>query len=691
MPRDIPVGNGDLLVTFDEFYRVRDIYYPFVGKYNHSGGHVQRFGVWADGRFTWVEEPGWRRELRYRKGTLVTEVRLIHDQLGLELVCNDAVDFNEPIFFKHIAVRDLTGNKRDVRVFFHIDLSINESPVGDTANYDPETAGVVLYKEDSYFLVNACDENKCGIDHWSIGSKRVGGAEGTWRDAEDGQLGRNAISQGSVDATVGSNLRIEPHGTSHVTMWIACGTSYDQVRSLNRMIWTNGPEKLLERTEAYWKFWASKENAELDVLPERVADLFITSQLVMRTQVDNRGAIIAANDTDIAHAAGDHYSYCWPRDGALVAHALVLAGQSALCRNFFRYSAKTVHETGYFLHKYTPAGNLASSWHPWILDGRPVLPIQQDETALVLWALREHYERFRDVEFVKQVYEPLVVRPALWMLDYRDNNNLPRQSWDLWEERRGIHLFTVAATIGALEAAAKFAEDFGETDRARLFRTGRTEIAEAMKKHLWDPQSRLFARMAVPISENGAGSSRVTGYRLDMTRDSANYALFAFGALEPDHPMVESEMRSLMDRLWVKTDIGGCARYERDYYHQVEHDRTDDVAGNPWVICTLWHAQYAIARAKTRDDLEPAMRLLEWAADRALTSGVLAEQFHPYTGQPISVSPLTWSHATVVTTVLQYLAAWKRLAPRNGSAGGSGKAGSAARHEKPDYAATNAG
>ena len=33
----------------------------------------------------------------------------------------------------------------------------------------------------------------------------------------------------------------------------------------------------------------------------------------------------------------------------------------------------------------------------------------------------------------------------------------------------------------------------------------------------------------------------------------------------------------------------------------------------------------------------------------------MAEQFHPHTGDPISVSPLTWSHATYVIVVLEYL------------------------------------
>jgi GH15 family glucan-1,4-alpha-glucosidase len=56
------------------------------------------------------------------------------------------------------------------------------------------------------------------------------------------------------------------------------------------------------------------------------------------------------------------------------------------------------------------------------------------------------------------------------------------------------------------------------------------------------------------------------------------------------------------------------------------------------------------------------MDILDWAAAHALPSGVMAEQVHPYTNVPLSVSPLTWSHATLVMTVREYLAAHARLA-----------------------------
>jgi GH15 family glucan-1,4-alpha-glucosidase len=336
----------------------------------------------------------------------------------------------------------------------------------------------------------------------------------------------------------------------------------------------------------------------------------------------------------------------WPRDGALVSHALTLAGQSELSRNFFTFCQRVRHPDGYFLHKYNPSGTFASTWHPWLTEKGRWLPIQQDETALVTWALRKHFLAFRDVEFIKNLYNPLVVDTANWMLSYRDHAGLPLPSWDLWEERRGVHLFTVCATIGALQAASNFASDMGAMDRAAEFGEGAERMRGAMLRHMWDPERRLFARMALP-QEDGS-------YRLDFTLDASAYALFAFGALEPNDPRVTSHMQAIRERLWVKTDIGGIARYERDPYHQVERHALHEVPGNPWVICTLWYAQWLIAKATNESELREALEYLEWTNWRASASGVLAEQYHPYSGAQISVSPLTWSHATLMTTVNQY-------------------------------------
>jgi len=127
-----------------------------------------------------------------------------------------------------------------------------------------------------------------------------------------------------------------------------------------------------------------------------------------------------------------------------------------------------------------------------------------------------------------------------------------------------------------------------------------------------------------------------------------------------DDPMIVATMQAIEERLTIKTSVGGVARYENDYYHQVSQD-IEKVPGNPWFICTLWLAQWHIARAQTLRELQATVSTLQWVAQHGLRSGVLAEQVDPYTDAPLSVSPLTWSHAEVLITVHDYVEKYKEL------------------------------
>lgn len=648
MPRDIPVGNGSLLVAFDREYRIRDLYFPHVGLENHAVGHAFQFGIWVDGQWS-AMGPEWQKDLRYLPDTLVTEVKAKHERLGLELMCHDAVDFHEPIYLKKIIVRNLTEQPREARLFFSHDFHLSGTEVGDTAYYDPRLQALVHYKGKRYFLINCCTPTTCGVEHFASGLKETQGLAGTWKDAEDGILSGNAIAHGSVDSTVGISLSLPGKGEAVAYYWIAAGATYREVAILNQVVLDKTPETLFRRTSDYWKLWVNKETGQgWESLPSKVVSLMKRSLLILRTQIDNGGAIIAANDTDTYQFARDTYSYMWPRDGALVASALIKAGYSEISRRFFELCAQLIEPEGYFLHKFSPDGSVASSWHPWWREGHPELPIQEDETALVLWALWRHFERFHDVEFIKPLYRGLIVRAADFLVRYRnEETKLPEPSYDLWEERRGVYTFTVSTVIAGLRAAANFAAAFGEADLAAKYRSMADDMAQALRRYLFHRDLNRFARGAT-LNPSGP-------YELDMTIDASLVALWYFEVFPPQDPLVESTMQAVLERLWVDTPIGGMARYERDAYHQVEHENLKVVPGNPWFICTLWWAQYLIARAEEAGDLQEALTLLEWVADHALPSGVLAEQVHPYTGEPLSVSPLTWSHAQFVIAALEWL------------------------------------
>lgn len=637
--RDLPVGNGSLLVNFDDKYQIRDIYFPHVGQENHTEGFPCRFGVWVDGEFAWVADSGWSRTLEYLPETLVTSVTLRNETLGVELVCNDTVASHDNTFLRRIRVTNLRESAGNFRVFLHHDLRIYENAFGDTAYYDPETRSLIHYKKHRYFLINT----EPHFDTFATGRKAFQGKEGTWRDAEDGNLQAGVITEGSVDSTIGVHFSINTGESFEFFYWIAVGTSHEEVSNLNSLVVHRTPQVYLDYTANYWRAWVNKNDKDLRGVPASVSDFYKRSLLIVHTQIDKGGAILAANDHDVTARATDHYSYLWTRDGAFVANALDLAGYSHLTRKFFDFCSRIVHKDGYFLQKYNPDGTLASGWHaPWDIHRQEKLvPIQEDETALILWALWEHYERYRDIEFAHRLYRSLTIPCADFLESFRDPaTGLPKPSWNLWEDRHGVHTFTCATVVAGLKASANFAVLFAEYGSAERYSTAAEEIVAAMREHLYSTQHKRFFRS---LQSSGDGA-----FDADPTIDASLFALFYLGCMPAEDEMVVNTMKAVQGQLEVE---GGVARFQQDGYMRV----SDKIIGNPWFICTLWLADYYIASAKSEADLQAAMEIIEWVVERALPSGVLAEQFDPLTGAHVSVSPLTWSHSTFIATVCNYL------------------------------------
>ncbi len=667
MPRDLPLANGHMLVNFDTRYNLRDIYWPHIGERNQTDGHVSHTGIWVDGAFSWLDADEWQRDLRYEQDTLVTAVTLRCDRLRVTLTINDVVDFDRDIFLRRVHVTNEADTPRDVRLFFHHDWHIGESEGANTVFYHPLRRTLVAYKDHCFMLVNglvaeeqAGDSGEMtlldvGIASWATGYKEFNGQQGTWRDAEDGVLSGNPIAQGSVDSCAGFDLgSLAPAGSRTCFCWLVAGSDLETVTTDDDLVQERGPMSFLRRTHDYWRLWVNTKPLRLGDLPAPLVDLYKRSLLIMRSQTDDDGAIVAATDGDVWSFARDSYAYMWPRDGSLVANVLSHAGYGDATAEFFRFCARVITREGYLLHKYTPAGALGSSWHPWMnAQGQYVRPIQEDETALVVYTLWQHYQLFHEVEFIRPLYRPLIKAAGDFLAYFREpQTHLPAPSWDLWEERFGIHAYTIGAVYAGLRAAESFADIFGETDHAARYAQAAAEIKEATDEYLWDEGAGRFAR-TLTIQPDGAVVP-------DMTIDASISGLYQFGMFDANDPKIQRTMQAIEDRLTVKTSVGGVARYEHDVYHQVSQDIAS-VPGNPWFICSCWMAEYKIARAETLDELHDALCWLEWVRARALPSGVLAEQINPYTDEPLSVSPLTWSHSEYAGAIRWYAGKYTHL------------------------------
>src|SRR5581483_9947409 len=170
-------------------------------------------------------------------------------------------------------------------------------------------------------------------------------------------------------------------------------------------------------------------------------------------------------------------------------------------------------------------------------------------------------------------------------------------------------------------------------------------LRSAADAHLYSPELGRFSRR-VAVEEDAT-------LTVDMVIDSAICGLWRFGMYSPDEARIAETMSQITEQLSNHGSAGGVARYKDDYYFRVEND-TNKVPGNPWFICTLWVAQWHIATARTLADLKPARDTINWTVAHQLPGGLLSEQLDPHSGAPLSLSPLTWSHAELIVTVDEY-------------------------------------
>ncbi len=679
MPRSLVLGNGSVLAAFDDRLQLRDLYFPYVGMEDHTTyGNVHRVGVFVEGKgFSWLGDSAWKMQPAYKLETLVTQSNAEHEQLGISMTVEDCVHPVHNVLLRRFFIKSSAKETQKVRLFFNHNFHIYGDTQKDTAFYEPYTNSLIHFRGKRYFLIGGQTSNGeectighrggpfasvlhsmtevggCGINSFTTGKANYRGLEGTWKDAEDGVLSQHPIEQGSVDSTAAIHCIVEPGKVTEVALWLCLGTTLDEVIKLQQLVLSETPERLERNCANYWKSWVNKAPIGVTSLSPHLIDLYKRSLLTIRTHADNHGGILAAADSDIMAFNRDTYTYVWPRDGALVCTALDDAGYGEISRRFFDFCCRVQTPDGYMMHKYNPDGSLGSSWHAWYKNNEPQLPIQEDETALVLHAMWHHFELTQDFEFLQETYEKFIRHAAEFLAEFREpESGLPLASYDPWEEQRGVGTYATACTIAGLTAAAHIAQTLGHLRHSQKYSEVADQMRQALVFHLFDEQKKRFMKKI--DREKG-----VTTHR-DDTIDASLAFIWKLGVLPPDDPRVVSTMEQMASTLAVHTAVGGLARYTGDVYHCVVSPSAD-VPGNPWIITTLWLAQWNIARAKTRGELAKARDTIEWAASKASAAGLLPEQMDPLTGAPLSVSPLTWSHATFIETILQYLARERAL------------------------------
>lgn len=646
MARPIVLSNGNVHVGLNRFGEVHDFYYPYVGLENHAAAKMlrHRVGVWVENRFSWLDDGSWSFTFQYHTHSLVGYTTAYNGGLGVTLEFDDAVDSELDVFMRNIHVINHDAREREIRLFMHQVFDIGDSAGNiDTVQYLPNSDVILHYRGRRAFVVGGVHASTGKVfDQYSVGLFGIEGHSGTYADAEDGVLSGNNVEHGRVDSVIGFNLVILPHASSRVNYWLAVGKSEREALDTSKIMREQGVLYRLLVTGKWWREWikpAEKQSEKLENKEWR--EDFIKSLMLIKAHMDNRGAIIASTDTTMLNYARDAYGYCWPRDGAYAIWPFIRLGYTKEPLAFFDFCQRVIHPNGYLMHKYQADGALGSSWHPYIHKGVISPPIQEDETAGVLFMFAQFWFMHKDKSLLDKYYQSFIVPMANFLSNHIDEKTgLPRPSYDLWEERFLTTTYTTSVVYAALLAAAEIAEAANDNKQAVRWRAAAEDIGANAHKLLYNEETQCFYKGLRVIE-----GKIVTEPQIDT---SAVFGAFMYGLFPHEGPEMKASIKTIRQHLSMPLrDKPGLARYENDYYRRV----SSDIPGNPWFITTLWFAQYDLELGNT----EEATQIIDWCRAHMLTTGVLSEQINPYDDTFVSVAPLTWSQAEFASTLLDFM------------------------------------
>lgn len=648
MARPIVLSNGRLHVGINVYGEVHDFYYPYVGQENHAASKNlrHRIGVFIDGRISWLDGGDWQFEFKYHQDSLVGSIKATNNSIGVILEFDDCVDAEQDAFLRNIHIINNYDGEREIKLFMHQVFDISDlASNGDTIQYLPDNKAILTYRGHRAFVIGGSHSKGGSFDQHSVGLFGIENHSGTYADAEDGLLSNNSVEHGRVDSTIGFTLDIQPHSSSRVYYWITVGTTIREAIDRHDSILSK--KTVLNRllvTSEWWHNWVKPAKHFAEKLEPEFRESFVRSILLIKSHIDHHGAVIASTDTTMLHHSRDAYGYCWPRDGAYSIWPLIRVGYKDEPLKFFEFCAKVIHPQGYLAHKYQADGSLGASWHGYQHEGGVIAPpIQEDETALVLFVFGQFYETHKDNKLLREFllrdfYDSLIQPMADFMASYIDSTTgLPKPSYDLWEEKFTISTYTTSTVYAALLSAANLAEATGDSESAVRWRSSANDISTSAHKHLYNPERGVFYRGLQCIDGN---------IQKDETVDSsAVFGAFMFGLFPHDGPEVKSSVSTMIEALKMpQPEVLGLARHQNDQYYRLNNE----IPGNPWFIPSLWLAQYYIETNQS----ELAVKIIRWCSESMLDTGVLSEQINPYNGEFISVAPLTWSQAEYVSTLL---------------------------------------
>jgi glucoamylase len=292
-------------------------------------------------------------------------------------------------------------------------------------------------------------------------------------------------------------------------------------------------------------------------------------------------------------------------------------------------------------------------------DGPALRAIAMIKFARILLAENNHSY------VIKKLYAPLIPANTVIKKDLEYvAHNWTAHSFDLWEEEKGMHFYTLLSQQVALQEGAKLAADMRDQGAADFYQAEADKIARKLRAEFVNGSVGILVttQKSAPLGYKNSGLDVAPLLALNHTAPYQKVFSMRDPAVLKYISVLAKTFGDIYSVNKKYSDLGvGIGRYPEDRYDGYETSRI----GNPWFLSTLALGEYtclAQQEMAKKGTLTSVMQknfntVLEGQINRALfhsdRNGHMSEQFNHENGMMQGAVDLTWSHNAFMTVMMR--------------------------------------
>ncbi len=613
---DAIIGNENITASYSKKGELLRLFYPFSDykqfiDFYHVGLKINDSGI-----IYLHDDINNVYEQYYEEDTNILNTEIFNTYFKLKILQTDFVSIKE-----NVLVRKYKFTNENV-----IDLNLNLLVHSSLVSTDNNPVSGLC--QDNALLQYMHDYTICTFSKEKISSSQINNVEAS---ITDGVIWDKDYVGMSRNSSISYNLEVlKPNEEREFTIIIYIDdnkTGLSGIEKTINRIRTIDLKTEQESVKRYWKkYLKAHDGLELDLSNtprnNKIREIYKRTILLYPLLTNQTtGGISAAVEIDEKLTKCGRYTYCWPRDAVFITHAMDILKMSKETEKFYKVFCKnTQSRNGMWEQRFFTDGKLAPCWG-----------YQIDETASVVYGVYNHYKIVQDKKFLKdnlKMCEKAVTFLQKYVEDIISEKREMHLSYDLWEMHEGTHLYSLASIFASYNAMIDIYEILKEefeknrvkqenvNKQKEQLRKDLVKIREFVLHNFYDDNKKSFVRS-------------MEDKKIDI---SILGAVVPFNMFTPKERKIINTVENI--NLTIRTYTGGYKRFEDDHY----------MGGNPWVIATLWIAEYYLESGENNK----ARECFDFVLRTSGIHGFLAEQINNETMSPAWIIGLGWSHAMFI-------------------------------------------